>query len=78
MCKFIVLTILKHKSFFFARTDAGKTIDNGTFVIESGVLSSKTLDIAGASFKNGANAQLYSKNGTAAQKFRINFDPSTN
>ena len=68
----------KAQKFFFTRTDAGKTIDNGTFVIESGVLSSKALDIAGASFKNGANAQLYSKNGTAAQKFRINFDPSTN
>lgn len=68
----------KAQRFFFARTDAGKTIDNGAFVIETGVVSAKALDISGASSRNGANAQIYSKNGTAAQKFRITFDPSTN
>lgn len=68
----------KAQKFFFTRTDAGKTIDNGTFVIEAGISSSKAIDISGASLKNSANAQLYSKNGTAAQKYKISFDSSTN
>lgn len=46
-------------------------IKEGTYTISSALASDKVLDIAGGSSANGANVQLYSQNGTAAQKFVI-------
>lgn len=46
------------------------TLD-GTYVIESAVDRNFALDINGASVSAKANLQLYKKNGTAAQSFRL-------
>lgn len=44
---------------------------NGTFVISPSGYGGLALDIAGASTASGANAQVYSKNGTKAQRFKL-------
>lgn len=44
---------------------------DGTYVIESAVDRNFALDINGASVSAKANLQLYKKNGTAAQTFRL-------
>ena len=46
-------------------------IANGVYTISSSLNKSKVLDIAGASDKNSANLQLWNKNNTKAQKFKI-------
>ncbi len=50
-----------------------KTIENGTYMIKSALNTKKVLDIPGASTANGANVQLYTGNGTNAQKFSISY-----
>ena len=50
-----------------------KTIENGTYMIKSALNTKKVLDIPGASTANGANVQLYTGNGTNAQKFNISY-----
>lgn len=46
-------------------------VADGVYIIRSALNSNKVLDIAGASDSSGANLQLYSDNGTVAQKFII-------
>ena len=46
-------------------------VPNGTYVIKSALNQDYVLDIDGASSANGANAQLYQANGTAAQAFSL-------
>ena len=48
----------------------------GTWELRSAVDSKYALDIANASKKNGANAQLYHRNGTSAQRFRFISKPN--
>ena len=43
----------------------------GTYYLMSGVGSNMTLDVAGGKTSNRANIQIYKKNGTAAQQFKI-------
>ncbi|MDO4851546.1 MAG: RICIN domain-containing protein, partial [Actinomycetota bacterium] len=45
-------------------------VDDGVYTISSAV-GGKVLDVAGGSWKNGANVQIYSPNGSGAQAFRI-------
>ena len=52
-------------------------IANGDYVIRSFVSSQSVLDVANGSKASGANVQLYSYNGTAAQKWSMEFDSST-
>ena len=56
------------QSFSLKSTDL---LGTGTYVIRSSMASGKVLDVKGASSSNGANVQLYSENGTGAQKWRI-------
>lgn len=53
---------------------AGKTVEDGTYTLVSGVSSSMALDINAASKANGANAQIWTSNGTGAQKFVFTYD----
>ncbi len=46
-----------------------KIVSGGIYTIHSALSSSKVLDISGASTANKGNLQLYSSNGTNAQKF---------
>ena len=48
-----------------------QVVPNGTYVIKSALNQGYVLDIDGASTANGANAQLYAANGTAAQAFSL-------
>lgn len=49
------------------------SICNGVYTIASKLNTSKVLDIPYASIANGANVQLYSANGSNAQKFKITY-----
>lgn len=46
-------------------------IAEGTYTIQTALSSNRVLDISGGSVDNGANVQIYSSNGTAAQKFVV-------
>ncbi|WP_195368776.1 RICIN domain-containing protein [Coprococcus comes] len=47
------------------------TPEEGTYTISTALSTNKVLDIASGSTNDGANVQLYEKNGTTAQKFVI-------
>lgn len=49
------------------------SVCNGVYTISSKLNENMVLDVANASWGNGANIQLYSSNGTNAQKFRITY-----
>lgn len=51
-----------------------KVLENGTYRICSALDESKVIDIQWASIFSGGNAQLYSGNGTSAQKFVLRRD----
>jgi hypothetical protein len=51
-------------------------IANGDYKVQS-LISGKVLDVAGGSALAGANVQVYTANGTAAQKFRFTIDRSS-
>ncbi len=46
---------------------------NGVYNLDSGLGTSKVLDIAGNSDADGARAQLYTANGTTAQEFEVTY-----
>lgn len=48
-------------------------VNNGTYVIQSSIVSPMVLDVAGGSKNSGANVQIYRSNGTDAQKFQIKY-----
>jgi hypothetical protein len=48
-------------------------IKDGVYVISSALQSNKVLDIVRSSTHNGANLQLWSRNGTNAQKFKVTY-----
>ena len=52
---------------------SSQIVDNGIYIIKSALNSSKALDIAANSTSNGGNLQLYTNNGSAAQKFVITY-----
>lgn len=49
-------------------------LSDGTYTVKSAAKSAYSVDIANGSKSNGANAQLYSFNGTQAQKFYFKSD----
>ena len=51
-----------------------ETIQNGEYIISSALSEKKVIDIAGNSSKNGTNIQLYDKNETSAQIWKISYD----
>ena len=56
-------------SFLLVKRDY--VIPEGLTEVFSALDSGKVLDVDAASIKNGANVQLYSRNGTAAQKWQV-------
>lgn len=55
----------------------GEVFENQTVYIDSFDNSNMTFDVCNGSKDNGANIQLYSKNGSPAQLWKINTDKST-
>ena len=53
---------------------SGQLVPNGDYIIVSGLNSSKVVDVNGASNDNCANVQLWTKNGTGAQTFRLTYN----
>lgn len=51
----------------------GKTIENGTYSIESALSSNYVLDVKDGSKTNGANIQLYKKQSANRQKFKVEY-----
>lgn len=51
----------------------GQSVGNGKYVIVSALDQNKCVDINGASRDDGANAQLYTRNGTGAQEFSLTY-----
>lgn len=49
-------------------------LENGIYVIESALQKNKVLDIEHASNRNDANLQIWDRNNTKAQKFKIIYD----
>ncbi len=54
-----------------------QTIEDGEYNIVSALSEKKVVDIAANSSLNGANIQLYDKNGTNAQKWKVTYDKNT-
>lgn len=52
-------------------------IDDGVYVIGSGLDQNKVLDVAGGSRTDGANVQLYDSNMSGAQKWLLTYDKNT-
>jgi hypothetical protein len=51
----------------------GRTAEEGVYTLASGVADDKVVDISCASTENGANAQIWSSNGSLAQKFVLGY-----
>lgn len=54
-----------------------QSINSGTYRMASSLNTSKIVDVSGASKNNGANIQIWGKNGTTAQSFNLNYDSAT-
>ena len=54
-----------------------QTLESGTYSITSALKTSKSLDVISGSTDNGAGIQLYSSNGTLAQKWGLTYNAST-
>ena len=52
-------------------TASAANVDEGLYVIQSALDSSKVLDISGRKTSNGTNCQLYDRNNSAAQVYRV-------
>ena len=53
--------------------ESHKTIEDGTYIIETAVSSNYVLDVSGGSKENEANVQIYEKNSTTSQKFKVEY-----
>ena len=51
-----------------------RTVADGTYVISSALAPSMALDVADGSLADGANVQLFGRNGTKAQAFEVAYD----
>lgn len=52
-----------------------RPIADGLYTIASALAPGKVLDVAGGNVGDGANIQIWSANGTAAQKFWVRWEP---
>ena len=59
--------------FSFEKIDGQRVAPDGTFTFTSALNASKVIDVYGGLTRNGANVQLYSSNGTAAQQFSLTY-----
>ena len=63
LSKSTIVNLDDHKPF--------NNVEDGVYIIESALKNNMVLDVYAASQSNGGNIQLYSSNGTEAQKFII-------
>lgn len=61
----------------FALREAARTVEDGLYEVRTLAAPDKGLDIAGASSANGANVQIYTANGSAAQRFAVAYDEAS-
>ncbi|MBR5021015.1 MAG: RICIN domain-containing protein [Oscillospiraceae bacterium] len=54
---------------------SGQLIPDGDYIIVSGLNGNKVVDVNGASNDNCANVQLWTRNGSGAQIFRLTYNP---
>lgn len=59
------------QKFKLTAVKSASTVQNGSYRIHSALSSQAVLDVVNGSSSDGANVQLYSANGTAAQTFEI-------
>ena len=59
------------QKFKLVKFEGSQKIQEGVYTVQSALNASKVLDVLNASKANGGNIQIYSSNGTAAQKFKI-------
>ena len=52
----------------------GQIVPDGEYAIGNAGSGTAMLDISGCSAENGANAQLWKRNGSGAQRFRLTYD----
>ena len=57
--------------FFFLLSSKVCALEDGVYTIHSSINNNYVLDINGGVAKNGSNVQLYTSNGTNAQKFKV-------
>ena len=57
-----------------ASAASSQPIPNGTYVIVSALDQNKAVDVSGASTANCANIQLWTRNNTAAQDFKLTYN----
>lgn len=55
-------------------TTPKQIVPDGEYTIGNAGSATAVLDIAGCSSENGANAQLWKRNGSGAQRFRLTYD----
>lgn len=55
----------------FKLSSASADVPNGIYYIRVAGASDRVLDVNGGSYSSGANVQLYTKNGTGAQKWKL-------
>lgn len=55
----------------FTKIDEYVDVKEGIYTVQSALSDNKVLDIANGSTENGANLQIFDKNGTMAQNFEI-------
>ena len=65
------------QKFFVESAAAERTVADGTYYMQSGLAKGMVVDIDSSGKGDGVNAQLYSFNGSAAQKFKVSYDGST-
>lgn len=61
------------QKFRFEKEGSMKTIEDGTYLIRSGVNSNFVVDVTAGAMTNGTNIQLYSFNNSNAQKYEITY-----
>lgn len=52
-------------------TESDRTIEDGFYVIGSGLDSTKVIDVVGGNKESGTNIQIFESNGTDAQKWEV-------
>ena len=57
--------------FFFLLSTKVCALEDGVYTIHSSINNNYVVDVNGGVAKNGSNVQLYTSNGTNAQKFKV-------
>ena len=69
----------KAQTWKFTAANIDQVVENGIYEIVAGTNSDRVLDVSGGvpNARNGANVQIYDRNQTDAQRWRITYDRET-